>query len=341
MFKKGEPRKISFPALNSTRSDCAPLKTLTVIDGLRWFERAVLERHRFSELTNLELFACAAHPTAIIGFIAEHPNLHAVSLDPIELSVPLALIVAASAFRRRELRLDLTTLQWEGPPLNLAPASTRLAVFNFANVDNLSFTRRGPLSAAVHDHDHGLQSLSLSFSALLNLSQLMALGAIPTILPQCGELNLKLLGTTLQTTEALLDRLGQSLSKWNHLTTLKLACILPDDWETSLELPLPVDHHGRPFPPTENSPTPMDTWYAATVQSAARYVRALAAQVTGLAVFEWSLRPDSFTRSSWGPLQPPLWRWDIIRDPDGSIRLLNEHLTWDGQINHPPYSRYH
>jgi hypothetical protein len=90
----------------------------------------------------------------------------------------------------------------------------------------------------------------------------------------------------------------------------------------------------------------MQLWKETHENAMAFCVRHLASNCITLEVFEWRMRPQEFgtdeddeelfDTADIGTYSHPLWRWNIHRRSDGSMRMVSGYLTWNGQPNHPP-----
>lgn len=83
----------------------------------------------------------------------------------------------------------------------------------------------------------------------------------------------------------------------------------------------------------------MQVWKEVHEVEMAVWVRSLAWVCMSLEVFEWSMRDFDFDADDLilgCCAHPPLWRWDIHRNPlNGGVRLVSGHATWNGHLNHP------
>ncbi|KAJ7139879.1 hypothetical protein C8R44DRAFT_316628 [Mycena epipterygia] len=174
----------------------------------------------------------------------------------------------------------------------------------------------------------------------------------------------------LNTVESIIAVLQDSLPKWEHLRHFYLGCRFPFLWDDIFDgnglLPM---RGGKPFDlktycdtfgfSTEkiqkiqqnvidlgfecsDDTCIMQLWEAMYEEEMAGCVRSLAWACMTLEVFEWSMRDPGFDagdliRGCCAP--PPLWRWDIHRNPlNGGVRLVSGHATWNGHPNHLPSS---
>ncbi|KAJ7706439.1 hypothetical protein B0H17DRAFT_1037215 [Mycena rosella] len=226
-----------------------------------------------------------------------------------------------------------------------------------------SFVRAGreePANAPTHiqtspDHDP------------LFLKDVGALGEVP-LLSDCIRLSLVISDANndedpdMETVDLIKNVLGEGLMHWSNLRHLYLGCTFPAwddpppmrdgkaldcktyfeecesdyglDWVE--EIRQDAEDQGYDY---RDDACAMELWVEQTSYSEA-LVRCFARACRTLELFEWSMpdfNADGLIRGLC--TYPPLGRWKIYRDPDGSVRTISGQVTWNGHPNHPSVER--
>ncbi|KAK7064467.1 hypothetical protein R3P38DRAFT_3165496 [Favolaschia claudopus] len=152
--------------------------------------------------------------------------------------------------------------------------------------------------------------------------------------------------------------LRKCFAKWKNLRYLRLGTILPNAFELPIQNGRSLDF--KSYCKLQNDEDwedefrerclhsgiecmdescGMEVWAGVHEYDMAQYARAIASVCSALKVFEWSLydNESDFEAVEW---YPPCWKWDILRNPDGTVRMVSGHLTWKGHVNYPPDDRF-
>ncbi|KAJ7492866.1 hypothetical protein FB451DRAFT_1219876 [Mycena latifolia] len=325
------------------------LLTLSIIDNMAWFVTKIWRRATFPNLRVFHLLTNNAADWRVLNFISNHPTL-------LEVDLPRALMDFPEFVRLAMDERDWTTqdLFWN---------DLKLAGFSFVRT-----ARQQPENPADPASPHTLAELNLTTSPFENtflLEHVGRLAEFPLFAP-CSRLSLVICNIddedpNLQTLMSTTCILGETLAEFKNLQYFHLgarfsfrnAPPMRDDesldcasyfeewalWFGSQEaddLRQTAIDHGREC---HDNACAMTLWKEEREEGMASWVRRLAMACRKLEVFELSMRGSDFewTEFTTGSCtHPPLWRWDICRDPDGAI-LVSGRLTWNGYPNHPSH----